>query len=83
MVNGGIIKGRLEARRSGAKALANDAMSNMKTLAGDVKERIDLDQNINGSLLVDVPKGIANRVTGLVSGAEKRFAANNRLGIGR
>lgn len=83
MVNGGIIKERLESRRSGAKQLANEAVSNMKTLGRDVKERIDLDQNVNGSILVDVPKGVAQRVTGLVSGAEKRFASNNRIGLGR
>jgi len=80
---GNVLKSRLEARRSGAKNFASSIMSNSKTLIQDVKERIDLDQNVPKSLTRDIPKGIIDRTMNLVSDTETRFAANNRKGLGR
>lgn len=80
---GNVIKDRLEARRGGAKDIVNTAMSNVKALVGDVKERLDLDLSVPKSLSIDIPMGAVQRVFDHVSEAEKRFAGNNRIGLGR
>jgi hypothetical protein len=80
---GNILKDRLEARRSGAKDLASTAVSNVKALLGDIKERADLDRNVPKSLSMEIPRDAVRRVIDNVSDSEKRFAANNRIGLGR
>ncbi|MCK5617526.1 hypothetical protein KAR91_87490 [Candidatus Pacearchaeota archaeon] len=80
-IGGGILRQRLEARRDGAKALGSDVVGNARSLASDVKERIDLDQNVPKSIM-DISVDVVGRVSNLVSSAEKRMATNNRIGLG-